>query len=117
VLGTIRYITVGLQSEFRCQICAHIGTAFNAALVIFGSLIVASKERDRNPSAWTMVSHSRPYIDTAAETLRQLDSGNPVVERCQEYLLQLSAILDPLSEFCPGFCTLMAANSFRLRSF
>lgn len=44
-----------------------------------------------------MVSHSRPCIDTAAEALRQLDPGNPVVERCQEYLSQLSAILDPLS--------------------
>lgn len=76
---------------------------FNAALVIFGSLVVASKERDRNPSAWTMVSHSRPYIDTAAEALRQLDSGNPVVERCQEYLSQLSVILDPLISEEPYF--------------
>lgn len=70
---------------------------FNAALVIFGSLIVASKERDRNPSAWTMICHSRSYIDPAAGTLRQLDSSNPVVERCQAYLSQLSVILDPLS--------------------
>lgn len=86
----------GWRREFLGAWNYSLYYTFNAALVIFGSLIVASKERDRNPSAWIMVSHSRPYIDTAAEALRQLDPGNPVVERCQEYLSQLSAILDPL---------------------
>lgn len=99
VHGTIRFITVGRNLSGLTIEETHIDStkAFNAALVIFGSLIVASKERDRNPSAWTMIYHSRSYIDTAAETLRQLDSGNPVVERCQAYLSQLSLILDPLS--------------------
>ncbi|KAJ5983385.1 hypothetical protein N7481_005484 [Penicillium waksmanii] len=87
----------GWRREFLGAWNYSLYYTFNAALVIFGSLIVASKERDRNPSAWIMVSHSRPCIDTAAEALRQLDPGNPVVERCQEYLSQLSAILDPLS--------------------
>ncbi|CAI7674841.1 unnamed protein product [Penicillium manginii] len=87
----------GWRREFLGAWNYSLYYTFNAALVIFGSLIVASKERDRNPSAWIMVSQSRPCIDTAAEALRQLDPGNPVVERCQEYLSHLSAILDPLS--------------------
>lgn len=97
--GTIRFITVGRNLSGLDIGKSHIDSikAFNAALVIFGSLIVASKERDRNPSAWTMICHSRPYIDTATETLRQIDSGNPVVERRQAYLSQLSVILNPLS--------------------
>lgn len=40
-----------------------------------------------------MVDPSRSYLDLAAETLRRLDSGNQVIERCVEYLSQLSLIL------------------------
>ena len=40
----------------------------------------------------------RPYLDLAAEALRRLDSGNPVIERCVEYLSQLSMILKAASK-------------------
>lgn len=42
----------------------------------------------------TATSTSRPYLDLAAEALRRLDSGNRVIERCAEYLSQLSLILN-----------------------
>ncbi|CAI7674072.1 unnamed protein product [Penicillium pancosmium] len=70
---------------------------FNAALVIFVSLIVGSKERDNNPALWSVVCHSRPYMDMAVEAIRRLDSGNRVVERCGEYLSQLSFILGSMN--------------------
>ncbi|KAK9233844.1 fungal-specific transcription factor domain-containing protein [Lipomyces kononenkoae] len=70
---------------------------FNAALVIFGSLMAASREREANPSAWGMVDQSRPYVDKAIEALHRLDSGNRVVGRCVEYLSQLSLVLNALN--------------------
>ncbi|KAJ5127534.1 transcriptional regulatory protein GAL4 [Penicillium atrosanguineum] len=66
---------------------------FNAGLVIFGALLVASKERLHYPEQWSSVELCRPYLDLAAEALRRLDSGNRVIERCVEYLSQLSMIL------------------------
>ncbi|CAL5868861.1 uncharacterized protein PFLUO_LOCUS3088 [Penicillium psychrofluorescens] len=66
---------------------------FNAGLTIFGALLVSSKESRHDPSQWCAVEQSRPYVDMAAEALRRLDSGNQVIERCVEYLAQLSMIL------------------------
>lgn len=59
--------------------------------------MAASREREANPSAWSMVDGSRTYIEKAIEALHQLDSGNPVVGRCVEYLSQLSLVLNALS--------------------
>ncbi|KAL2216905.1 fungal-specific transcription factor domain-containing protein [Thermoascus aurantiacus ATCC 26904] len=71
---------------------------FNAGLVIFGALLVSSKESLHDPSQWSVVERSRPYLDLAAEALRHLDSGNRVIERCIEYLTQLSFVLNHLSK-------------------
>jgi hypothetical protein len=73
-------------------------TAFNAGLVIFGALLVSSKESPHNPGLWDSVERSRPYLDLAADALRRLDSGNRVIERCVEYLTQLSLALVALSK-------------------
>ncbi|KAJ5593949.1 uncharacterized protein N7459_000157 [Penicillium hispanicum] len=67
---------------------------FNAALVLVGSLMTASKERECSSLAWSMVDGSRVYIDKAIEALCQLDAGNRVIGRCVEYLSQLAVILD-----------------------
>lgn len=74
------------------------GLAFNAGLTIFGALLVSSKESRHDPSQWCAVEQSRPYVDMAAEALRRLDSGNQVIERCVEYLAQLSMILKATSK-------------------
>ncbi|KAJ5279909.1 transcriptional regulatory protein GAL4 [Penicillium angulare] len=66
---------------------------FNAGLVIFGALLVSSKERQCNPDQWRSIENSRQYLDLAADALRHLDSGNRVIERCVEYLAQLSMML------------------------
>lgn len=59
--------------------------------------MAASREREANPSAWSMVDESRPYISKAIEALHHLDSGNHVVGRCVDYLSQLSLVLNTLS--------------------
>lgn len=46
-----------------------------------------------------MIENARPYLDLAADALRHLDSGNLVIERCVEYLAQLSIILKATSKF------------------
>ncbi|KAJ5752333.1 transcriptional regulatory protein GAL4 [Penicillium odoratum] len=66
---------------------------FNAGLVIFGALLVSSKEHQHSPEQWQTVENCRPYLDLAADALCHLDSGNGVIERCVEYLSQLSMIL------------------------
>ncbi|KAJ5921542.1 transcriptional regulatory protein GAL4 [Penicillium verhagenii] len=66
---------------------------FNAGLVIFGALFISSKESQHNPEQWRIIESSRPYLDLAADALRHLDSGNRVIERCVEYLTQLSMVL------------------------
>lgn len=68
-------------------------SAFNAGLVIFGALFVFSKTPSQSPEQWRIVCEARPYLDIAAEALRRLDSGNQVIERCVEYLSQLSLML------------------------
>lgn len=75
--------------------------AFNAALVIFASLMIisASKEPLNDTSVGIKVNHSRPYIENAIEALRRLDSGNRVIERCVEYLSQLSLILNAMGKW------------------
>ena len=75
-------------------------SAFNAGLAIFGALLVASKEPQRNSEQWRFVEKSRPYLDLAAEVLHRLDSGNRVIERCVEYLSQLSMILNTTGKLC-----------------
>lgn len=80
--------------------------AFNAGLVIFGALLVSSKERQHNPDQWRIIEQSRPYLDLAAEALRRLDYGNRVVERCVEYLSQLSMVLKATCEFHQAHCSL-----------
>lgn len=74
-------------------------TAFNAGLVIFGALLISSKESLHDSSQWSVVERSRPYLDIAAEALKRLDSGNRVIERCVEYLSQLSVVLVALSKY------------------
>ncbi|KAI1830848.1 transcriptional regulator family: Fungal Specific TF [Penicillium roqueforti] len=71
---------------------------FNAALVIFGSLIVALKKREYDMTPWNVVGHSRPYTDRAIDALRRLDSGNRVVGSCVEYLSHLSLVLSALGK-------------------
>lgn len=66
--------------------------------MVFGALLVASKECRRHPDLWGMIPSARPYLDLAAEALQRLDSGNRVIERCVEYLSQLSKILKSTSK-------------------
>lgn len=73
--------------------------AFNAGLVIFGALLVSSKESIHDPSQWSVVDRARPYLDIAVDALKRLDSGNRVIERCVEYLSQISVVLMALSKF------------------
>ena len=72
--------------------------AFNACLVIFGALLVAPKDGSLNYH-WDFVEQSRPFFNMAIEALRNLDRGNRVVDRCVQYLSQLSLALTR-----PGEC-------------
>ncbi|RFU31829.1 hypothetical protein B7463_g4515, partial [Scytalidium lignicola] len=72
---------------------------FNAGLVIFGALVVAPKDSNLT-SQWGFVEQCRPYFGMAIEALQNLDRGNRVIERCAEYLSQLSSAL--MGPTCPS---------------
>ncbi|KAH8689695.1 fungal-specific transcription factor domain-containing protein [Talaromyces proteolyticus] len=76
--------------------------AFNAGLVIFGALLVSSRESPKNPTLWEPVERARPYLGLAVDALRRLDSGNRVIERCVEYLSQITMALTALTSNPPS---------------
>lgn len=51
----------------------------------------------KNPTAWEFIESSRPYLGLALDALRHLDSGNGVIERCDEYLSQIILALTALN--------------------
>ena len=73
---------------------------YNAALVIFASLLII-QDRDISGSVISILPVSaqelRKCLDEAMVALRQLDSENRMVERCANYLGQLTSVLDVLS--------------------
>ncbi|KAJ3453600.1 hypothetical protein MRS44_017847 [Fusarium solani] len=73
---------------------------FNAGLVIFAAMQVAHDDCRRDPdrvSRWKFVEDALPYFNIAIEALQNLDRGNRVVERCVNYLSQLS--LGPITAY------------------
>lgn len=69
--------------------------AFNAGLVIFAATHVARNEVQDDPnqlSRWSFVDAAVPSFYTAIEALQNLDRGNRVVERCVNYLSQLTLV-------------------------
>lgn len=75
--------------------------AFNAGLVIFSALLLAPRDSNTNP-LWAFAEQARPYLNMAIEALHNLDHGNRVIERCVQYLSQLSLVLVRQSELFPG---------------
>jgi hypothetical protein len=77
---------------------------YNAALVIFASLLIL---QDQNNSGSVIAvlpvsaQELRAHLDKALLAFRQLHSENRMVERCADYLGQLMAVLDVLSELPP----------------
>lgn len=73
---------------------------YNAALVIFASLLII-QDQDTSGSVTSIlpvsVQELRKRLDDATVALRQLDSENRTVERCANYLGQLTGVLDALS--------------------
>lgn len=61
-------------------------------------VVSTAKEALNDTSIGIKVNQSRPYIENAIEALRRLDSGNRVIERCTEYLAQLSLILSAMGK-------------------
>lgn len=61
-------------------------------------VVSTAKEALNDTSIGIKVNQSRPYIENAIEALRRLDSGNRVIERCAEYLAQLSLILSAMGK-------------------
>jgi len=70
---------------------------FNAALVIFASLLVCQNFSVVGPFLPTSIDVSRRSLDKAVDALQLLDNGNRMVEKCRTYLRQLGFVLDMLS--------------------
>lgn len=62
---------------------------FNAALMIFGSLLVRPRHSD-DPDRSNQIRECRVILERAVQALRKLDEGNATVQRCAKFLEQMS---------------------------
>lgn len=73
--------------------------AFNAALVLYSSLLIYHDAEYRGmPFAPGDIDTRREHIQKAIECLHQLDRGNRMADKCAEYTARLARILDSLCE-------------------
>ena len=87
---TVRYPTYNLVT------CTHDGLAFNAALVLFGCLLVCRTANRTALATLPTKESAKTSLENAVEALGVLDHGNHMVERCRHYLKQLISVLDSL---------------------
>jgi hypothetical protein len=75
-------------------------TAFNAALAIFGSLLVPVHDPIPGPAAMPdRAERTKQFLDKAIEVLARLEVENHVLNRCIAYLRQLAMLVNGWSEF------------------
>ncbi|KAH7169928.1 c6 zinc finger domain-containing protein [Dactylonectria macrodidyma] len=67
---------------------------FNAALVIFGSLLVPIEETASASNDAERLERVKRFIDKAAEALVQLGAQNAIMLQCVEYLRRLSGLVE-----------------------
>ncbi|KAI1324929.1 fungal-specific transcription factor domain-containing protein [Xylariaceae sp. FL0255] len=85
---------------------------FNAGLVMFAAHHLARDEMKRGQAQdftrWDFTEKFQPYFNMAIKALQGLDPGNPVVERCVNYLSHLAnsiggtTLKGPSSEVSPN---------------
>lgn len=69
---------------------------FNAALVLFGCLLVCRTANRTALATLPTKESAKTSLENAVEALGVLDHGNRMVERCRHYLKQLISVLDSL---------------------
>ncbi|CAG9939071.1 unnamed protein product [Clonostachys rosea f. rosea IK726] len=85
---------------------------FNAALVLFGSLLVPIQDTANDPFGMGEINRTKQYLEKAVQGLVQLGARNITLHRCVDYLKQLVGLLDswgsspPLHLDGPGSNTL-----------
>ena len=82
--------------------------AFNAALAVFGSLLVPCSVANDLTAEIDRHERGRQFLDKAVDALLQLHPRNPVLERCVNYVRQLSKLVEAWSEFKPHVMTSQA---------
>ncbi len=96
--GLSSHIPASNDSDADCC-CWHAFPVFNAALVIFGSLLLPEEDSAAGTDAVSSrVERTKQFLDKAIEALVRLDAGNHVLNRCVDYLKQLVRLAD-------GWCT------------
>ena len=68
--------------------------AFNAALVLFGIVLVYKHPTWSTTQSAAQLMHLVASFDAAIEALRNLDPGNRLVNACCQHLQQLSHVLN-----------------------
>ncbi|KAH8738453.1 fungal-specific transcription factor domain-containing protein [Ilyonectria robusta] len=67
---------------------------FNAALVIFGSLLVPMEDIVNDPIDVNRLDRVRQFLEKAADALVQLGTQNGILSRCVDYIKRLSALVE-----------------------
>ncbi len=72
--------------------------AFNAALTIFGSFLLPAEDSPTGADS-DRASRATHFLDKAIEALVNLDKDNRVIDRCVDYLKQLSRLASGWGEY------------------
>lgn len=84
-------------SRQRCVLTVH-PEAFNAALVIFGSLLVPMEDIANDPIDVNRLDRVRQFLEKAVDALVQLGTQNGILSRCVDYIKRLSALVENWGE-------------------
>lgn len=93
------------QSSIRTT-STNLGLAFNAALIIFGALLLQHQAIIHNEASGLKNIELGPHnLHEAIECLSKLNSGNRMTEKCVRYTTALAHILSDIRK-----CGFIAGN-------
>lgn len=83
---------------WTCMALLNCCTAFNAALIVFGVMVVCRDSGQKIPHAPSR-STCKEGVERAVNALGQLDPGNTIIQRCYDYLQNLLTVSNMFGEF------------------
>ena len=73
--------------------------AFNAALSIFGGLLIPLDDNNQKSGKFERLDRGRCFLEKAVTGLGHLGPGNPVLDRSVSYLKQLHGLVEEWGRF------------------
>ena len=92
------YYSTSAPTKSDLQPANRDTSAFNAALIVFGIMVVCHESGQTILHAPSRMS-CKEGVEQAIKALEQIDPGNNIIQRCHDYLLSLLAASNTFGEF------------------